>query len=109
MKPRHATALGLFVIAACSMAQNTGSSAGWLLIVPPLTTAGDADIAAPLSQWQILGEFARQIDCSTSMAEQQFGAHRRFGPIGNAQTYYETLAVRILNGQCVSSAATRLN
>lgn len=107
MKPRQVLVIILLVIAACSSAENRGSSATWLLIVPPLTAAGDADTDAPLPKWQIVDSFAREIDCSSSMDRQRFLAHKQFGPIGNAQTYYEAFAVRILRGRCIASGDVR--
>jgi hypothetical protein len=77
-------------------------------MVPPLTSAGDADRDAPVSKWQIIGNFTRQIDCSSSLTRQQFDAHRWFGPIGNAQSFDDSFAVRILNGQCVFFDDARL-
>jgi hypothetical protein len=108
MKLRRAAALCLLVIAGCAPIANTVSTGGWLLLVPPLTTSGNADTGQPLSKWQSVGNFGSQIDCNTSMTNQQFTAHGQFGPITNAQTPYQAQAVRILNGQCVSIDDPRL-
>lgn len=33
------------------------SSGAWLLMVPPLTSAGNADTDGPMSRWQSIGNF----------------------------------------------------
>ena len=107
-KPRHATALTLFVLAGCATTGNPNSSGGWLLLLPPLTSAGNADRDAPLSKWQSIGDFSSPTDCNTYMTRQQFAARAQFGPITNAHDYYESEAVKILNAQCVSTVDPRL-
>src|ERR1700737_4594174 len=92
---RHAAALILVVVAGCASSTGiNGSSGEWLLMVPPLTSGGDADTSEPLSKWQNVGNFANQADCKNSMTTQQFAVHRYYGPIGNAQNSYEAAAVR---------------
>src|SRR5208283_4715905 len=86
MKFRDASAIGLLVIAGCASTANTGSSGAWLLMVPPLTSGGDADTGAPLSKWQNIGNFGYQTDCNSSMATQQMGVQAHYGPITTAQT-----------------------
>jgi hypothetical protein len=105
---RHAAALTLLVVAGCASSTGiTGSTGEWLLMVPPLTSGGDADTSEPLSKWQNVGNFANQADCKNSMTTQQFAVHRYYGPIGNAQNSYEADAVRTLNAQCVSTKDLR--
>ena len=77
-------------------------------MVPPLTSAGNADTDGPLSKWQTIGNFSSLIDCNTWMTRQQFAARAQFGPITNAHNYYEAEAVKILNGQCASTHDPRL-
>jgi hypothetical protein len=91
----------LLVLAGCASIENPNSSGSWLLLVPPLTFVGDADIDAPLFKWQSIGRFSNSIDCNSWMARQQFAARAQFGPITNAHDYYEVEAVQILNAQCV--------
>ena len=100
MKLRHAAALILTVAGCASTATSSGA---WLLMVPPLSQNRTADIAEPLSKWRNVGSYSSQIDCTNSMANQQFAAHGNFGPIWMAQTPEQADAVKILNGQCVSS------
>jgi hypothetical protein len=70
---RHAAALSLLVVAGCaSSTGNTGSSGEWLLMVPPLTSGGNADTSAPLSRWQNIGNFANETDSKNKMTAQQF-------------------------------------
>ena len=105
---RRAAALILFVVAGCASSTGiTGSSGEWLLMVPPLTSGGNANASEPLSEWQNVGNFANQADCKNSMTTQQFAVHRYYGPIGNAQNSYEADAVRTLNAQCVSTKDLR--
>jgi hypothetical protein len=101
--------LALLVLAGCASAESPTSSGGCLLIVPPLTSAGNADTDAPLFKWQSIGNFSSLIDCNNWMARQQFAARAHFGPITNAHDYYESEAVKILNGQCVSPVDPRLD
>jgi hypothetical protein len=108
MKLRHAAALSLLIVAGCASAGQGGSFGGWLLMVPPLTSGGSADTGEPLSKWQIVGNFASQIDCNNVMTNEQFGAQAQLGPIKIAQTPSQGDAVKILNGQCVSTADPRL-
>ena len=104
----RAAALTLLVVVGCASSTGiTGSSGEWLLMVPPLTSGGDADTSEPLSKWRNVGNFANQADCKNSMTNQQFAVHRYYGPIGNAQNYYEGDAVRTLNAQCVSTKDLR--
>jgi hypothetical protein len=105
---RHAAALALLVLAGCASIGNPDSSPARLLILPPLTPAGNADTDAPLSKWQSIGNFSSLIDCNNWMTRQQFAARARFGPITNAHDYYEADAVKILNAQCVSTVDPRL-
>jgi hypothetical protein len=107
MKVRHTTAIGAFVLARCAAVSDTGSSSGWILLIPPLTS-GVADTAKPLSNWRTLGNFSSSIDCNSWMTRQQFSARAQFGPITKAQGYYQAQPVEILNGQCVSTADPRL-
>jgi hypothetical protein len=100
---RHATAFSLLVLAGCAPVGNTGSSGEWHLMVPPLTSAGNPDLDKPLSKWQTIGGFSSLTDCNSWMTRQRFAARAHFGPITNAHDYYEAEAVKILNGQCVSS------
>jgi hypothetical protein len=107
-KPRRTAVLALLVLAGCASAGNPNSSGGRLLIVPPLTSAGNAETDAPLSKWQSIGNFSSLIDCNNWMTRQQFAARARFGPITNAHDYYESDAVKILNAQCVSPVDPKL-
>src|SRR6202035_466854 len=100
---RHATVLSLLALAGCGSIGNTGSSGGWLLMVPSLTSAGNADTDGPMSKWQSIGNFFSLTDCNSWMTRQQFAARAQFGPITNAHDYREAEAVKILNGQCVST------
>jgi hypothetical protein len=77
-------------------------------MVPPLTSTGNADTDASLSEWQTIGNFSSLTDCNSWMTRQQFAARAQFGPITNAHDYYETEALKILNGQCVSTDDSRL-
>jgi hypothetical protein len=104
-----AAALTLLVVAGCASSTGiTGSPGEWLLMVPPLTSGGDADTSKPLSEWRNVGNFANETDCKSSMTTQQFAVHRYYGPIGNAQNSYEADAVRTLHAQCVSKEDPRL-
>jgi hypothetical protein len=105
---RHAAALALLALAGCASAGNPDSSGKRLLLLPPLTSAGNADTDAPMSEWQSIGNFSSLIDCNNWMAKQQFAARAQFGPITNAHDYYEAEAVKILNAQCVSTNDPRL-
>jgi hypothetical protein len=98
----------LFVVAGCALTGNTGSSGGWLLVVPPLTSVGNADTDGPLSKWQTIGNFSSQADCNSWMTRRQFAARAQFGPITSGHDYYEAEAVKILNGRCVSTDEPRL-
>ena len=71
MKLRDAAAIGLLLVAGCASAGNPGSSGGWLLLVPQLNQAGYAATEQPLTKWQNIGNFASQIDCTTSRENQQ--------------------------------------
>ena len=62
MKPRHAAALALLVLAA-SMAGCRGSNKGWYLLQPPLGDDGYANIDAPLAKWHFLGAFDSAAEC----------------------------------------------
>lgn len=105
MKLRHATA---FILAVAGCASTGSSSGAWLLMVPPLGQTRTADIDEPLSKWQRVSSYSSQIDCTSSMANQQFAVHGNYGPIWMAQTPEEAAAVKILSGQCVSSGDPRL-
>ena len=108
MKRWLAAALGLLAFAGCASVGNTGSSRGWLLLVPPLTATGAPEADKPLSKCQTIGNFTSQADCNAWMTRQQFAAHAQFGPITNAQGYYEGQAVQILNGQCLWTGDPRM-
>jgi hypothetical protein len=105
---RHAAALGLLALAGCASAGNPDSSGKRFLLLPPLTSAGNADTDAPMSKWQSISNFSSPIDCNNWMTRQQFAARAQFGPITNAHDYYEAEAVKILNAQCVSTNDPRL-
>jgi len=107
MKLRHTAALGLLIAAGCAPV-TTGPSTGWLLLVPPVTAAGNADTGQPFSKWQSIGTFPSQYECNTSMTSQQFTAHAQAGGITNAQNYYQTQALQILNARCISSGDPQL-
>jgi hypothetical protein len=98
----------LLALTGCASAGNPESSRARLLILPPLTPAGNADTDAPMSKWQSIGNFSSLIDCNNWMTRQQFAARAQFGPITNAHDYYEAEAVKILNAQCVSTSDPRL-
>jgi hypothetical protein len=98
----------LLVLAGCASTGNPDASPARLLILPPLTSAGNADTVAPLYKWQSIGNFSSLIDCNNWMERQQFAARAHFGPITNAHDYYEADAVKILNAQCVSTSDPRL-
>ena len=99
----------LIVLAAgcASLKPNTPTGA-WLLIVPPITEDGYADMGKPLSQWRRVGGYSSKVDCTTSMANQRFAVHGWYGPIWNAQTPNEAEAVQILNGRCIASNDPKL-
>jgi len=107
---RALCAVALSVLAAgCAAAQRPGPPTGaWLLIVPPMTEDGYADLSKPWSTWRRVGGYSNKIDCTTSMANQQFTVHGWYGPIWNAQTPNEEEAVQILNGRCIASDDPRL-
>jgi hypothetical protein len=109
---RFYLAMGLIslVIAGCaSSSGNNVSSGGWLLMAPPLTSAGNPNTSAPMSKWQTVGNYADPTDCKSSMASQQMGAQARYGPIQQSQgTPGQNDAVMILNAQCVASDDPRL-
>ena len=90
------------LIFAAGCASTNGASGGWLLLVPQINQAGYAATELPLSKWQTVGNFASQIDCTTSMQTQQSFAMGQAGPITNAQNYNQDQALQILNGKCVS-------
>jgi hypothetical protein len=109
MKLRNSIAIGLLLLAGCASAGNRGSSGGWRLLVPPITSSGDPTVDAPLQKWQLVGKFSNLTDCQSYMTRVQFGMHARFGPITQAHTPDEAQAVEILNGQCVSITDSRLS
>jgi hypothetical protein len=76
--------------------------AGWLLIVPPLTTDGHPATDLPLSKWGKVGTFDSQIDCTTVMQNQQFNALRQAGRITKADNYFQQYPVQVLAGRCVA-------
>jgi hypothetical protein len=90
-----------FVVTGCATNATPRLSGAWLMIVPPLDAYGNPMTSEPLPKWQVVDRFSSQIDCDTILANQQFEERKRYGPIGKAQNYYESIAVRLLNGQCV--------
>lgn len=91
------------MMAACASNQTTATAGGWLLLVPQINQAGYAATELPLSKWQTVGNFTSQIDCTSSMQNQQSFAMGQAGPITNAQNYNQDQALQILNGKCVSA------
>jgi hypothetical protein len=100
-----ATGLISLIIAGCSSSSANNVSTGpWLLLAPPLSSSGNPGTSAPLSNWQIVGNYAHSTDCKSSMASQQMGAQAWYGPIRQSQgTPGQNNAVMILNAQCVAS------
>jgi hypothetical protein len=97
--------LMLLILTGCAQAQ---SGPGWYLMVPPLTSAGFANKAAPLSQWQNTGSFVDLRSCKASLQQGQFGAGANFGPITRASDQAQGYAVQIMNGKCVFATDSRL-
>jgi hypothetical protein len=108
MKHRYTAVMGLLVFAGCASTGSNGSSGGWNLLVPPITSAGNPALNEPLPRWQLVDKFSNPTDCQSYMARVQFGMHARFGPITQAHTPDEVQAVQILDGQCVSLNDPRL-
>ena len=73
-------------------------------MVPPLTPDNHPDTSQPLTKWQKVGTFGSQIDCTSSMQNQQSGVLAVAGPITQADNYNQIQAVEILQGRCVSAA-----
>lgn len=94
-------AIVIFLIAGCAGRQGVGRPGDWFEVVPPLDASGMADTSQPLTKWAVVGSFVNKIDCTTILESQQFEFQRWYGPIGNAQSYYEGIAVQRLNGRCV--------
>lgn len=109
LKLAYSAALALAVVGCAPAARtNSSSSAAWLLIVPPMTQNGFAAVNEPLSKWHRVDNYASQIDCSDSLANQQFAVHGWYGPIWSAQTPDEAEAVEVLQGQCIARDDPRL-
>jgi hypothetical protein len=108
MKPCHAVAIALLLIAGCAPAEQSGSTAGWFLMVPNIAADGTAETSQPLSKWQKVETFGGQEDCSTSLASQQFAVQGALGPIGNAQSAYQIQALQTMRGQCIAATDPRL-
>ena len=54
MKPRHAAALALALLAACAgPSVKTAQSTGWQIMRPPQIGGGTLDETAPLSKWVV--------------------------------------------------------
>ncbi len=102
MNIRNATAFGLLLFAACASTAVEKASGGWVLIVPPLTADGHPATNLPLSKWGKVGTFDSQIDCTTSMQNQQFYALRQVAQITKAFNYAQQYPVQVLAGRCVS-------
>src|SRR5260221_9634432 len=92
----------MVLLAGCASTGVNARSSGWLLLVPQINQAGNAATDLPLSKWQTVGTFASQIDCTTSMQNQQSFALAQAGPITNAQNYNQDQALQILKGKLVS-------
>jgi hypothetical protein len=108
MKLWHTSVIGLLLLAGCASAGTSGSSGGWNLLVPPITSAGNPALSEPLPKWQIVDNFSDLTDCQSYLSRLQFGVHGQYGPIANAQTPNQAQAVQLLNGQCVSITDPRL-
>ena len=102
MNIRNVVVLGLLLIAGCASTTGENASGEWLLIVPPLTADGHPATDLPLSKWGKVGTFASQIDCTTSLQDQQFVALQQVGQITEADNYYQQYPVQVLAGRCVS-------
>jgi hypothetical protein len=68
MKLRHAAALALVVVCACSKNTDTASES-WFLMVPPASGTDSFDTSAPLSKWRVSGNFASVAECTSSQAD----------------------------------------
>jgi hypothetical protein len=61
MKPRHAAALALVLLCACSK-----KSKGWYLLVPPIEGA-TINKSAPVAKWEIRQSFDDAASCDASL------------------------------------------
>ena len=108
-KLAYAAALALAAAGCASAAKPDAPTTGaWLLVVPPMTQNGFAAVTDPLSKWHRVGNYDSKIDCSDSLANQQFAVHGWYGPIWSAQTPDEAQAVEVLQGHCIASDDPRL-
>ena len=68
MKIRHAAALALILVCACSRkTELTGQS--WYLMLPPTTGTDSFDTSAPLLKWTASGNFDSLAECTQAQAE----------------------------------------
>jgi hypothetical protein len=105
MMSRRAFALYLLILGGCAQAQY---GPGSLLILPPLTANGYANTAAPLSKWQVFGNYSGLTDCNTAIASDQMRVNAQVGQISQAAVPSEDLAVQMKSAQCVAADDSRL-
>jgi hypothetical protein len=86
-------ALGLLFLTGCASIGNTDSSDGRLLMIPSLTSAGNADIDAALAKWQTIGHFSSLIDCNSWNTN--YGHVRDYSGISRMLTLYYLIAILI--------------
>ena len=79
---------------------------GWLLLFPPITAHGSADINAPRREWQNVGRYASEFDCNQAITRWRFDAQARFGPITQGSSYDELQAVQIMSAKCVAATSS---
>jgi hypothetical protein len=108
MKLRLTVMIGLFVVAGCASAQQTGASGQWFLLVPNIANDGTAETSQPLSKWQKVETFGSQSDCGYSLTSQKFAVQGALGPIGSAQSAYQAQALQTMRGQCIAATDPRL-
>jgi len=101
----HAAVLALLIFSGCAQAQ---SGPGSVLILPPLSADGAANQSAPLSKWQIFGNYSGLTDCNSAIASNQFAVNAQVGRISRAAVPSEALAVEMMSAECVASDDPRL-
>jgi hypothetical protein len=105
MMTRRVAVLSLLILGGCAQAQ---SGPGSLLILPPLTANGYANTGAPLSKWQVFGNYSGLTDCNTAIASNQMRVNAQVGQISQAAVPSEDLAVKMKSAECVAADDPRL-
>ncbi len=100
MKLRHAAALALIVVCACSRKTDL-TDQSWYLIVPPTTGIDSFDTSAPLSKWRISGNFDSVAECTKAQADDIKGYEENAGQVA---TNVAELGVKVFGaGRCIAA------